>query len=137
MGKRSRRLRTFTSARDEPRWTQPARSSCTEYGGCSPLDAPISAQFCAFQWWYGERHELVDFSYEIQVKRPSDEQWQVVYRADAKHGTIHEHRFWPNGQEDRIDLRSINATSDVNVMSDTLRSTVMHEYRNEIRRGMP
>ena len=108
MVKRLQRLRKFSSAKDEPTWQQPDRLDCVEHGGCTPLEIDgITAQFCAFEW-LDERNRLVDFSFEIQVRRPSDSEWCVAYRADAKHGVVHEHKFWPDGRKKRKELSFVS-----------------------------
>lgn len=137
MRERVKRLRRFKAAKDTTPWNPPDRCDCTEYGGCTPLETyGITAQFCAFEW-YDDKHQLVDFAFEIQVRRPIDSEWCTAYRADAKHGTVHEHRFWPDGKEKRKDLRTIDGPSDVELMSDTLRTKVTKEYEPEIRRWTP
>lgn len=137
MVKRLQRLRKFSSAKDEPTWQQPDRLDCVEHGGCTPLEIDgITAQFCAFEW-LDERNRLVDFSFEIQVRRPSDSEWCVAYRADAKHGVVHEHKFWPDGRKKRKDLRPISGPRDVEELSATLRNKVTNEFESEIRRWTP
>ena len=100
----SRRSADMSTRPDGRVYVPPPKEACEEYHYPVPIDDAGLVQFVWAQRAY--RGHVVDFSIEIQVRDHAMADWQTAYRIDSSHGTIHEHRYSPTGEQ-RVEIEEI------------------------------
>lgn len=136
MAKKFGRLRHFSADRDVKSWVQPIRAECEEVSTQAILASPwdyLQIRKLTMEW-LDDRGRVVDFCFELQIRSKLDSNWTVVYRADCKHGTAHEHNMFPTGEEQRTILRRIGCLRDVEEASISLSEYLQDSWESKVER---
>ncbi|GAB3159226.1 hypothetical protein GCM10027059_05110 [Myceligenerans halotolerans] len=97
-----------------PAYQPPPEAECTPF--TTPVDLDDDGRFRLHLAQLVHRNKIVHFSVSIQVREHSLADWQDAFRIDTSHGTVHHHRFWPDGREERQELETIPASGSQQVV---------------------
>lgn len=103
--KLARQAADMTVVEEEWCYTPPPKEACEEHSYPVPLDDEGLIQYVWAQQVY--RGKVVHFSVEIQVRAHAMADWDVAYRIDTSHGTVHDHRFSPSVDAVRTQIETI------------------------------
>lgn len=103
--KQIRRSVDMSVPEKERLYCPPPNEACEQYHYPVPLDDAGLLRYVWVQHVY--RGRVVHVSVEIQVRDHALADWEVTYRVDTSHGTVHEHRFSPNADPVREVIEKI------------------------------
>lgn len=105
-GSKKKAERRLVDMSSEPEcYAPPPASECRVYNVPIDLDDDGRLRIHASNRVY--KNKTVHFSVSIQLRQHSLADWQEVFRIDTTHGTVHQHRFRPDGTEDRNEIETI------------------------------
>lgn len=110
-GKKSARSKRLVDMSIQPEvevYKPPPESSCELFTYGVPLDDEGVVRYHWVQHVY--RGKIVHFKVSIQRRDHVMADWTEVYRIDTSHGTVHEHKFFPDGSQHRDELAPIPTT---------------------------